>query len=120
MQPRSFELPAIPVIDLRGGGPAGRAVAARERALSLRNECLTFLPSAARAMLPVCDRITEKWLRRSDSPYIDEAASIAKELGVSGVWFLNGCYQWGCTTLAREEEGAPWLARTLDWPFPGL
>jgi hypothetical protein len=20
----------------------------------------------------------------------------------------------------REEEGAPWLARTLDWPFPGL
>jgi len=22
--------------------------------------------------------------------------------------------------LAREEEGAPWLARTLDWPFPGL
>jgi hypothetical protein len=20
----------------------------------------------------------------------------------------------------REQEGAPWLARTLDWPFPGL
>jgi hypothetical protein len=22
--------------------------------------------------------------------------------------------------LAREEDGVPWLARTLDWPFPGL
>jgi len=22
--------------------------------------------------------------------------------------------------LAREEEGVAWLARTLDWPFPGL
>ena len=24
------------------------------------------------------------------------------------------------TALAREEGGVPWLARTLDWPFPGL
>jgi hypothetical protein len=37
-----------------------------------------------------------------------------------GVWLLNGSYQWGCTTLAREENGVPWLVRTLDWPFAGL
>ena len=41
-------------------------------------------------------------------------------LGFPGIWFLNGSYQWSCTALAREEDGAPWLARTLDWPFPGL
>ena len=37
----------------------------------------------------------------------------------SGVWFLNGSYQWGCTARARDDD-APWLVRTLDWPFPGL
>ena len=41
-------------------------------------------------------------------------------LGFPGIWFLNGSYQWSCTALAREEAGTPWLARTLDWPFPGL
>jgi len=45
---------------------------------------------------------------------------LAAGLALPGIWFLNGCYQWGCTALAREEDGVPWLARTLDWPFPGL
>src|SRR5262249_5437674 len=35
-------------------------------------------------------------------------------------WFLNGSYQWGCTALARGDGDAPWLVRTLDWPFPGM
>ena len=48
------------------------------------------------------------------------STTIAATLGYPGIWFLNGCYQWGCTALAREQAGAPWLARTLDWPFPGL
>ena len=48
------------------------------------------------------------------------SAPIAAALGFPGIWFLNGSYQWSCTALAREEDGAPWLARTLDWPFPGL
>ena len=41
-------------------------------------------------------------------------------LGFPGTWLLNCSYQWACTSLAREEDGVPWLARTLDWPFPGL
>src|SRR6185312_184917 len=41
-------------------------------------------------------------------------------LGFSGIWLLNGSYQWSCTALARDDGGAPWLARTLDWPFSGL
>ena len=36
------------------------------------------------------------------------------------MWLLNASYQWGCTARAGEQGGAPWLARTLDWPFRGL
>jgi len=64
--------------------------------------------------------MTKRWLRRSRSPYVAEVATIAASFGYPGIWFLNGCYQWGCTALAREQGDAPWLARTLDWPFPGL
>ena len=47
-------------------------------------------------------------------------AQIADALKFSGVWLLNASYQWGCTSLAREQDGVPWLLRTLDWPFRGL
>ena len=113
-------LAAIPVVDIRSGGPVRRAADGAERARALRDECVAWLPRAATAMLPGIDAITRRWLGRSASPYVGEIATIAATLGYSGIWFLNGCYQWGCTALAREQAGAPWLARTLDWPFPGL
>jgi len=114
------DLPAIPVFDIRAGGPARYAIEARERSRALRDGCLTFLPPPARLLLPLLDRLTRQWLGRSRSPYVAEIETIAAELGFSGIWFLNGCYEWGCTAAARDEDGAPWLARTLDWPFHGL
>jgi hypothetical protein len=66
------------------------------------------------------DAVTRVWLKRSSSPYVIEIGAIAAAVGLPGLWFFNGTYAWGCTTAAREEAGAPWLARTLDWPFPGL
>ena len=66
------------------------------------------------------DALARRWLSRSDSPYVREIEEIAAALGFSGVWFLNGSYSWGCTTMTRDEDGEPWLVRTLDWPFPGL
>ena len=54
--------------------------------------------------LPVLDAVTRRWLKRSASPYVPEIAAIAAALDYSGIWFLNGCYQWGCTALAREED----------------
>jgi hypothetical protein len=113
-------LAAIPVVDIRSGGPVRRAAEGAERVRALRSECVAWLPRAANALMPGIDAITRRWLRRSSSPYVGEIATIAATLGYPGVWFLNGCYQWGCTALAREEAGSPWLARTLDWPFPGL
>lgn len=71
-------------------------------------------------LVPMLDEAARRWLTRSCSPFVSEIAQIAEMLGFPGVWLLNGSYQWGCTALAREEDGAPWLARTLDWPFAGL
>ena len=113
-------LPLIPLVDVRSGGALRHATASILRARAVRNDCLAFFPSATAPFLPVLDAVTRRWLMRSQSPYVSEIAAIAALLGFSGIWFLNGSYQWGCTALAREEEGLPWLVRTLDWPFPGL
>jgi hypothetical protein len=72
------------------------------------------------ALLPAIDSVTRRWLLQSHSFYAEEVKAIAAELGFSGIWFLNGCYQWGCTAVSREQDGVCWIARTLDWPFPGL
>jgi hypothetical protein len=113
-------LPSIPVIDVRDGGALQHAREGRIRARGLSDTCLSWLPAPARAAMPLLDRMARRWLKRSDSPYVLEIEAIAVALGFPGIWFLNGSYQWSCTALAREEGGVPWLARTLDWPFPGL
>ena len=86
----------------------------------LRDDCLGWFPRFAAPLLPLLDGMAQRWLRRSSSPYIAEIEAISRSLGFPGIWFLNGSYQWGCTTLARAENGENWLVRTLDWPFPGL
>jgi hypothetical protein len=96
------DLPAIPVVDLRAGGLAQHA------------------PRAALPLIPALDLASRRWLQRSRSPYLPEIAHIAALLEFSGVWLLNASYQWGCTSLACEQDGVPWLIRTLDWPFVGL
>jgi hypothetical protein len=114
------DLVSIPVVDVREGGPVRHALDRRIRARALRDDCLTWLPRPARMLLPVMDALSRRWLHRSRSPYVGEVEAIAAALGFPGIWFLNGSYEWGCTSIARDEDGAPWLARTLDWPFPGL
>lgn len=117
MTPR---LPIIPVVDVRDGGTLRHARESSGQARSLRDTCVAWFPAAARPLVPLLDGIARRWLVRSQSPYVEEIRAIAAALGFPGIWFLNGSYQWSCTALAREEDGAPWLARTLDWPFPGL
>jgi hypothetical protein len=114
------ELPSIPLVDVREGGPLRHAEQGRERARGLRDTCLAWFPTVMRPLAPLLDAMARRWLMRSQSPYIAEIGAIAATLDFPGIWFLNGSYQWSCTALAREEGGAPWLARTLDWPFPGL
>jgi hypothetical protein len=71
-------------------------------------------------LMPALDWASQRWLTRSRSPYLPEIAQIASTLEFSGVWLLNASYQWGCTARACEQDGMPWLIRTLDWPFHGL
>jgi len=118
--PLGAKLASIPVIDVRNGGTLRHATEGHTRARALRDGCVRWLPRVAAGMLPALDSVTRRWLRRSQSAYADEVHAIAAELDFSGIWFLNGCYQWGCTALACEQGGEPWLVRTLDWPFPGL
>ena len=118
--PSAPRLASIPIIDVRDDGPVRHAREGRARARALRDECVNWLPRVAVGLLPAMDCVTRRWLLRSRSPYAAEVHAIAAELGFPGIWFLNGCYQWGCTALACEQGGAPWLVRTLDWPFPGL
>ena len=113
-------LPAIPVVDVRDGGPLRQAREGHVRARALRDDCLGWFPAPARPLVRVGDFVARRWLERSQSPYVDEVRAIAAALGFPGIWFLNGSYQWSCTSCAREQDGVPWLARTLDWPFPGL
>jgi hypothetical protein len=114
------DLVCIPVSDLRASGLVHHAIEGRAQARALRDDCLSFLRPTLRRLLPAMDAVTRRWLERSRSPYVADVEAIAKGLGFPGIWFLNGSYQWGCTAAARDEDGAPWLARTLDWPFPGL
>ena len=112
--------PAIPVIDVRDGGPAEHARQRIEQALALRAACLGLFPGTFRSALPLIDRLARRSLERSRSPYVAEIARISAILGYPGVWLLNASYQLACTSLARDEGGVPWLVRTLDWPFHGL
>jgi hypothetical protein len=114
------EPPAIPVIDVRDGGPADHARQRIEQARALRAACLALLPTALHRTLPLIDRVARRALERARSPYFAEIARIAEILGYPGVWLLNASYQLACTSLARDEGGVPWLIRTLDWPFHGL
>ncbi len=115
-----MSLAPIPVVDVREGGCLQHAREHSERALALRDTIIASHPSFIRPLVPMLDGMARRWLMRSQSPYVDEVSAIADLLGLPGAWFLNGSYQWCCTALAREENGAPWLARTLDWQFPGL
>src|SRR5262245_14353539 len=114
------DLVSIPVSDLRAGSLVRHAIEGRAQARALRDDCLSWLKPSMRRLLPAMDAVTRRWLERSRSPYVADVKAIAEGLGFPGIWFLNGSYQWGCTAAARDEGGAPWLARTLDWPFPGL
>jgi len=120
MMSSAARLTPIPIVDVRDDGPVRHATEGHARARALRDKCVDWLPCVAASLLPAMDAVTRRWLLRSGSPYVAEVHAIATELRFPGIWFLNGCYQWGCTALATEQGGAPWLVRTLDWPFPGL
>jgi hypothetical protein len=110
--------PAIPVIDVRRGGPVTHARLRLERMMALRDACFSLVPGS-RVIAPALDRLASTLLARTPSPYLDEIAAISDLAAGGGVWSVNACYEWGCTTRI-DAAPIPFLRRTLDWPFPGL
>lgn len=114
----------IPLADIRAGGPhqlvrdySGQArelIAASRRTLGL------FSDLACRVALPLADRTSLRWLEENGNPYLGEIRRCADHLGVTGVYALNVCFEWGCTSGVYAREDGPTLARTLDWIFPKL
>jgi hypothetical protein len=112
-------LPPVPLVDLRGGGPAGYACQWPARVEAVRGACLGWLP-AGRLMARVADPLVRRWMRRSGSAYVGDIEVIAGAVPGPGTWLLHGAYLFGCTALIDPGAQGPRLRRTLDWPFPGL
>ncbi len=112
-------LQAIPVIDVRDGGPVAHALHRTAQAQAVRDASLGWLP-AGRLLAGVGDPVARWWLRRSGSPYVGDIDAIAAAVRGRGTWLLHGAYLFGCTALVDGGRDGPRLRRTLDWPFPGL
>jgi hypothetical protein len=113
---------AIPLVDVREGGPIAHTRARIAAAAALREACLKPTPRWGRDLcLQSLDRIAAKWLRSSVSLYREDLERVAEILGFPGALALNMSYLFACTTSAApRDDGAPILRRTLDWPFGGL
>lgn len=71
-------------------------------------------------LLSLFDRLSKKWSKRTNNPHHEEISAIAKVFP-KGIWFMNFCYEWGCTTAVLNSPDKPArLLRTLDWPFDGV
>jgi len=76
--------------------------------------------AGSRLVMPMGDRISLAWLEKTANPYKAEIKELAGYLGIRGVYFLNICFEWGCTSGVWETPDGPLLRRVLDWPFPEL
>jgi hypothetical protein len=117
----SHGLVTIPVVDLRDDGPVAYAGASVVALDDLRAGCVAFVPTWARPLLPLAEALCRRWLERSTSPFGGEVHAIAALLDRPGIYLGNTAYELACTVATCRGAGeAPVLARTLDWPFPGM
>ncbi len=115
---------SIPFVDLRGRTPVDllRSYPDKSRDLirAIRRTYGTFSYVLSIPALPFGDRRSYRLLKRNRNPYLHEIETMADIIGVPGLFALNACYEWGCTSgVYRNGETVPML-RVLDWPFPKL
>ena len=113
-----------PFIDIRSSGPRQLVDEYPDRAKELihasRRTLGLFSELVSRAILPSGDSISHDWLIKTNNPYLDEIDYYATRLGVPGIYALNICFEWGCTSAVYAKEEGPTLTRVLDWLFPKL
>lgn len=107
-------LPEIPVERLGAAGLGQLADRQRDRQRALLTAGRKKLTPPGLAFLDYRSRC---WSRRTENPYHDEIAAIDADAPAPGTWFMNFCYEWGCTAGLKPTGTAPTLLRTLDWPF---
>ena len=114
----------IPFIDMRGKTPVDmlRAYPDKAHALIRASRRTYGLLSNILAvfLLPWVDKRSHRWLKKAQNPYLHEIENFADLLRRRGVYTLNLCYEWGCTSGAYLAADTISLLRVLDWPFPDL
>lgn len=90
-----------------------------------RNRTLDLIESGRKLVHPVpiraLDGLSRRWAQKCDHHHFDLISKMAKDMP-SGLWFMNFCYEWGCTTRVglHPDTGLPVMLRSLDWPFDGI
>ena len=90
VQERIAPLPEIPLRTLGDAGPAALLTTDRAAAEALLATARRRYPNA---VIRLVDRISRRWLVRSENPYLAEIYEIAAALAVPGVYFLNVSYE---------------------------
>lgn len=115
---------AIPYLDIRRKTPTALVDIYPEKSLALIRASRNIYGLASRAVsnlaLPIGDAASRRWLKKTQNPYAAEIDYYADALKIRGVYALNLCYEWGCTSGAYAQEENITLSRVLDWPFPKL
>lgn len=112
------ELPQIPLIDAREGGPAQVARLADRQLRELFRLARRLVTPP---LLALGDRVARHWLERNGNPYLPEIEAIAARLPGRGAYALNASYEWCCTSgVGEDPQGGIRLLRVLDWGQSGL
>lgn len=115
---------SIPYIDIRNGSPLDLLNTHGGNAVELINASrntfgmVSYVLSAP--AFAVGDSTSKKWLEKTNNPYRAEIDAMAQRLGIPGIYALNMCYEWACTSGAYRKNNDVTLARVLDWPFPKM
>lgn len=115
---------SIPYVDLRGKSLIDLLRAYPDKARDLVKAsrrtygAASYVASAL--ALPLVDRRSHAWLKRTANPYLYEIETFADLLGTKGIYMLNVCYEWACTTGVWRTGETNAMLRILDWPFPSL
>lgn len=90
-----------------------------------RDRALDLIRSGRELVKPIpltaLDGLSRRWAQKCDHHHYDLITRMARDMP-NGLWFMNFCYEWGCTTRVGHEPdtGLPRMLRSLDWPFDGI
>ena len=114
-------LPEIPYIDMRGGTPIDLLKLYPDRARALVTSTTNMYGLASRvvgmAALPLGDRASRNWLRRTGNPFLGEIDQIAALMQIRGVHFETniGGPRWRARALGADD-----FAQDFAWFKPPL